>query len=141
MTSSPPTRWQPGRRPVLVPDLGAQLLAPLAVLEELLTDLAVWEDEDVTDPFRARQVLWLAAPPGGRGGLGGGGWGCGVRAAARPPPQPVPRPRTRSATCPRGQRVPAAERGGTGGGGHRGPVGHCVGPGQSRPRRRSRRSA
>jgi hypothetical protein len=56
MTSSPPTRWQPGRRPVLVPDLGAQLLAPLAVLEELLTDLAVWEDEDVTDPFRARQV-------------------------------------------------------------------------------------
>src|SRR3954463_11599522 len=150
MTSSPPTRWQPGRRPVLVPDLGAQLLAPLAVLEELLTDLAVWEDEDVTDPFRARQGLWLPAPLAGRGGLGAGGGGRGGRpggvggggeAVVRPHPQPVPRPRTRSATCPRGQRVPAAERGRTGGGGHRGPVGHCVGPGQSRPRRRSRRSA
>src|SRR3954447_5190990 len=70
MISSPPTRWQPGRRPVLVPALGAQLLAPLAVLEELLTDLAVWEDEDVTDPFRARQVLWLPAPLAGRGALG-----------------------------------------------------------------------
>src|SRR3954454_770977 len=136
MTSSPSTRWQPGRRPVLVPDLGAQLLAPLAVLEELLTDLAVWEDEDVTDPFRARQVLWLPAPLAGRGALGAG-W----RGGGPPPPRPVPRPRTRSATCPRGQRVPAAERGRTGGGGHRGPVGHCVGPGQSRPRRRSRRSA
>jgi hypothetical protein len=31
---------------VLVPTLGAQLLAPLAVLEELLADLAGWEDED-----------------------------------------------------------------------------------------------
>src|SRR3954452_21886690 len=70
MTSSPPTRWQPGRRPVLVPDLGSQLLAPLAVLEELLTDLAVWEDEDLTDPFRARQVLWLPAPLGGRVAVG-----------------------------------------------------------------------
>src|SRR3954465_14851446 len=75
MTSSPSTRWQPGRRPVLVPDLGAQLLAPLAVLEELLTDLAVWEDEDATDPFRARQALWLPAPLAGGRWQRCGGWG------------------------------------------------------------------
>jgi hypothetical protein len=56
MTSIPQTQRQPGWRVVLVPDLGAQLLGPLAVLEELMADLAVWEDEDATDPFRARQA-------------------------------------------------------------------------------------
>lgn len=55
MTSSPSTRRQPGWRMVLVPDLGAQLLVPLAVLGEFLTDLAVWEAEDAADPFPARQ--------------------------------------------------------------------------------------
>jgi hypothetical protein len=66
MTSIPQTQRQPGWRVVLVPDLGAQLLGPLAVLEELMADLAVWEDEDATDPFRARQALWLPAPLAGR---------------------------------------------------------------------------
>jgi hypothetical protein len=66
MTSISQTQRQPGWRVVLVPDLGAQLLAPLAVLEELMADLAVWEDEDATDPFRARQALWLPAPLAGR---------------------------------------------------------------------------
>jgi hypothetical protein len=66
MTSSPPTRRQPGCRMVLVPDLGAELLAPLAVLEELLTDLAAWEDEDTVDPLPARQALRLPAPLAGR---------------------------------------------------------------------------
>jgi hypothetical protein len=62
MTSSPLTRRQPGWRMVLVPTLGDQLLAPLAVLEELLADLAVWEDEDAADPSQARQAPWLPAP-------------------------------------------------------------------------------
>jgi hypothetical protein len=47
---------------VLVPTLGDQLLAPLAVLEELLTDLAAWEHEDAADPFPARQAPRLPAP-------------------------------------------------------------------------------
>jgi hypothetical protein len=62
MTSSPPTRRWPGQRMVLVPTLGDQLLAPLAVLEELLTDLAAWEHEDAADPFPARQAPRLPAP-------------------------------------------------------------------------------
>src|SRR4051795_8416928 len=99
MTSSPPTRWQPGRRPVLVPDLGAQLLAALVVLEELLTDLAVWEDEDATDPFRARQALWLPAP------LAGWRWqrcgGCG----------PSSRPASSSAPTAVGYLSPRATQG------------------------------
>jgi hypothetical protein len=47
---------------VLVPDLGAALLTPLAVLEELLTDLAAWEDEDATDSPRTRPMLGPPAP-------------------------------------------------------------------------------
>src|SRR4051794_41948676 len=101
MTSSPSTRWQPGRRPVLVPDLGAQLLAPLAVLEELLTDLAVWEDEDVTDPFRARQVLWLPAPLAGRVALGAV-W----RVRAGPPPSQVLGPGRGRVLVPPGNEGP-----------------------------------
>jgi hypothetical protein len=49
---------------VLVPDLGAQLLTPLAVLEELLTDLAAWEDAADSPP--ARQAPRLPAPLAGR---------------------------------------------------------------------------
>ena len=65
MTSSPPAR-RPGRRMVLVPALGEQLLAPLAVLEELLGDLAGWEDEDAADAFPVGPVVWLPAPLAGR---------------------------------------------------------------------------
>jgi hypothetical protein len=70
MTSSPPTRRRSGWRMVLLPDLGDQLLAPLAVLEELLTDLGVWEDEDAADPSQAGWALWLPAPLAGRVALG-----------------------------------------------------------------------
>src|SRR3954470_11821594 len=45
---------------MLVPDLG----------DQLLTDLAAWEDEDAGDPFPARQALWLPAPLAGRVALG-----------------------------------------------------------------------
>jgi hypothetical protein len=60
MTSSPQTQRQPGWRVMLVPDLG----------DQLLTDLAAWEDEDAGDPFPARQALWLPAPLAGRVALG-----------------------------------------------------------------------
>jgi hypothetical protein len=70
MTGSPPARCRPGRRMVLVPHLGDQLLAPLAVLEELLVDLAGWEDEDAADAFPAGPALWLPAPLAGRVALG-----------------------------------------------------------------------
>jgi hypothetical protein len=70
MTGSPPARCRPGRRMVLVPHLGDQLLAPLAVLEELLVDLAGWEDEDAADAFPVGPALWLPAPLAGRVALG-----------------------------------------------------------------------
>jgi hypothetical protein len=56
----------------------------------------VWEDEDVTDPFRARQVLWLPVPLAGRVAL----------AAGRPQAQPVPRARARSAAPATRRRRP-----------------------------------
>src|SRR3954464_2106116 len=66
MTSSPPARGQPCWRAVLVPELGAQLLAPLAVLEELLVDLAAWEDEDTAGAVPGGAWRWLPARLAGR---------------------------------------------------------------------------
>src|SRR5688572_15299045 len=117
MTSSPPTRWWPGRRMVLVPDLGDQLLTPLAVLEELLTDLAAWEDGDAADPFPARPVLRLPAPLAGRVALGAV-WQ--LRAALTPSQCLGGRVWWAAAVSRRW--ACAAERGGAGGGGCRGPV-------------------
>ena len=47
---------------VLVVELDGQPLAVLSVLEELLTDLAAWEESDATDPPHHRAPLRLPAP-------------------------------------------------------------------------------
>ena len=61
--STAPTGEEPlGRRVVLVVDLDGQ---PLAVLEELLADLAAWEESDATDPPQHRAPLRLPAPLAG----------------------------------------------------------------------------
>jgi hypothetical protein len=54
-----------GRRVVLVVDLDGQPLTVLAVLEELLADLAAWEESDATDPPQNRAPLRLPAPLAG----------------------------------------------------------------------------
>src|SRR3954469_1159814 len=51
-----------GRRVVLVLDLNGQPLAVLSALEELLADLAAWEESRATDPHHHRAPLRLPAP-------------------------------------------------------------------------------
>jgi hypothetical protein len=50
---------------VLVVDLDGQPLATLSALEELLADLAAWEESDATDPPQHRAPLRLPVPLGG----------------------------------------------------------------------------
>jgi hypothetical protein len=50
---------------VLMVELDGQPLAVLAVLEELLADLAAWEESDATDPPQHRAPLRLPAPLAG----------------------------------------------------------------------------
>src|SRR3954452_23498101 len=65
--STVPTGEEPlGRRVVLVLDLDGQPLAVLSALEELLADLAAWEESDATDPPQNRAPLRLPAPLAGR---------------------------------------------------------------------------
>src|SRR3954447_12431445 len=54
-----------GRRVVLMVDLDGQPLTVLSVLEELLADLAAWEESDATDPPQHRAPLRLPAPLAG----------------------------------------------------------------------------
>src|SRR3954462_8318479 len=64
--STAPTGEEPlGRRGGLVLDLDGQPLAVLSILEELLADLAAWEESDATDPPQARAPLRLPAPLAG----------------------------------------------------------------------------
>src|SRR3954469_16701385 len=112
MTSSPQTQRQPGWRVMLVPDLG----------DQLLTDLAAWEDEDAGDPFPARQALWLPAPLAGRGALGavwrGGGFGVRVGASGLPHRPPSASGSIAFGSCAQPPASSAAERRGAGGGGY-----------------------
>jgi hypothetical protein len=62
MTSAPTGDRQPGQRVVLVADLDGEPLTVLSVLEELLRDLAAWEESDAVDPPETREALRLPAP-------------------------------------------------------------------------------
>jgi hypothetical protein len=65
MTSAPTGDRQPDQRVVLVADLDGAPLTVLAVLEELLRDLAAWEESDAVDPPETREALRLPAPLAG----------------------------------------------------------------------------
>jgi hypothetical protein len=65
MTTAPTGEEQLGRRVVLVVDLDGEPLAVLSVLEELLADLAAWEESDAADPPQHRTPLRLPAPLAG----------------------------------------------------------------------------
>ncbi len=65
MTSAPTDDRQPDQRVVLVADLDGAPLTVLSVLEELLQDLAAWEDSDAADPPQTRAPLRLPAPLAG----------------------------------------------------------------------------
>jgi hypothetical protein len=65
MSTVPLGEEQLGRRVALVLDLDGQPLTVLAVLEELLADLAAWEESDATDPPQNRAPLRLPAPLAG----------------------------------------------------------------------------
>src|SRR3954447_8678540 len=69
MTSAPTGDRRPDQRVVLVADLDGQPLTVLAVLEELLRDLAAWEESDAADPPQTRAPLRLPAPLAGGGAL------------------------------------------------------------------------
>src|SRR4051794_13424834 len=62
MTSAPTGDRRPDPRVVLVADLDGEPLTVLAVLEELLRDLAAWEESDAADPPETREALRLPAP-------------------------------------------------------------------------------
>src|SRR3954454_14713988 len=62
MTSAPTGDQRPNQRVVLVADLDGQPLTVLSVLEELLRDLAAWEESDAADPPETREALRLPAP-------------------------------------------------------------------------------
>jgi hypothetical protein len=85
MISSPPARRRPGWRMVLVPTLGAQLLAPLAVLEELLTESGRVGGGG-RRCFTPGPASAVAAGAAGQPG----GVARGTAAARRPHAQPVP---------------------------------------------------
>jgi hypothetical protein len=65
MTSAPTGDRRPDQRVVLVADLDGAPLTVLAVLEELLRDLAAWEESDAADPPQTRAPLRLPAPLAG----------------------------------------------------------------------------
>src|SRR3954451_8964572 len=65
MSTVPLGEEQLDRRVVLVLDLDGQPLTVLAVLEELLADLAAWEESDAADPPHPRAPLRLPAPLAG----------------------------------------------------------------------------
>src|SRR3954464_5775079 len=65
MTSAPTGDRRPDQRVVLVADLDGAPLTVLSVLEELLRDLAAWEESDVVDPLENREALRLPAPLAG----------------------------------------------------------------------------
>ena len=69
MTSAQTGDRQPDQRVVLVADLDGQPLTVLAVLEELLRDLAAWEESDAVDPPETRAPLRLSAPLAGGAAL------------------------------------------------------------------------
>ena len=69
MTSTPTGDRQPDQRAVLVADLDGAPLTVLAVLEELLRDLAAWEESDAVDPPQTREALRLPAPLAGGAAL------------------------------------------------------------------------
>src|SRR4051794_34389204 len=62
MSTVPLGEEQLDRRVALVLDLDGQPLTVLAALEELLADLAAWEESDAADPPQARAPLRLPAP-------------------------------------------------------------------------------
>jgi hypothetical protein len=65
MTSAPTGDQRPDQQAVLVADLDGAPLTVLSVLEELLRDLAAWEESDVVDPPEIREALRLPAPLAG----------------------------------------------------------------------------
>src|SRR4051794_23130483 len=65
MTSAPTGDQRPDQRAVLVADLDGAPLTVLSVLEELLWDLAAWEESDAVDPPEIREALRLPAPLAG----------------------------------------------------------------------------
>jgi hypothetical protein len=65
MTSAPTGNQRSDQRVVLVADLDGAPLTVLAVLEELLGDLAAWEESDAIDPPQTRAPLRLPAPLAG----------------------------------------------------------------------------
>jgi hypothetical protein len=65
MTSTPTGDQRPDQRAVLVADLDGEPLTVLSVLEELLRDLAAWEESDAVDPPETREALRLPAPLAG----------------------------------------------------------------------------
>jgi hypothetical protein len=69
MTSAPTGDRRPDQRVVLVADLDGAPLTVLAVLEELLRDLAAWEESDAADPPETRAPLRLPAPLAGGAAL------------------------------------------------------------------------
>ena len=69
MTTAPTGDRQPDQRVVLVADLDGAPLTVFAVLEELLQDLAAWEESDAADPPQTRTPLRLPAPLAGGAAL------------------------------------------------------------------------
>lgn len=65
MTSAPTGDQWPDQRAVLVADLDGEPLTVLSMLEELLRDLAAWEESDAVDPPETREALRLPAPLAG----------------------------------------------------------------------------
>src|SRR3982751_3615433 len=65
MSTVPLGEEEMARRGGLVLDLDGQPLTVLAVLEELLRDLAAWEESDAADPPQTRAPLRLPAPLAG----------------------------------------------------------------------------
>jgi hypothetical protein len=69
MSTAPTGEEQLGRRVVLVVDLDGEPLVVLAVLEELLADLAAWEEAAYAATTARITTLWAAGstPAGLRG--------------------------------------------------------------------------
>src|SRR3954468_18510493 len=85
MSTVPLGEEQLDRRVVLVVDLSGQPLPVLSALEELLADLAAWEESDATDPPQARAPLRLPAPLAGGVALAAGRRAAGGRGPAPGP--------------------------------------------------------
>src|SRR3954447_8945812 len=65
MTTPPTADRHPDQRVVLVADFDGEPLTVLSALEELLRDLAAWEESDAADPPQTREALRLPAPLAG----------------------------------------------------------------------------